>query len=150
MDDKTIKPCPFCGEVPDVSNHAHFQHTGGYKYGALVCGCGAQAPEVRADYKEVSHWKAVAIDAWNDRAAQPSVQVPQWISVSDEMPEDRQDVLFVVDCKGPKYDHLHGRVLGGKYIGGQHGYFSIPGMGVAASYWMPSPPPPAAPQGDEK
>lgn len=80
-------------------------------------------------------------------AAQPSVQVPQWISVSEKMPEDRQEVLFVVDCKNPQYEHLHGRVLGGKYITGQPGYFSVPGLGVNASFWMPSP---AAPQGDSK
>lgn len=61
-----VKPCPWCGKVPDVSNDAIFQNTDGFKYGALVC-CGT-GPDVRTDYQHVAHWKADAIYAWNDRA----------------------------------------------------------------------------------
>jgi len=58
-------PCPWCGESPDVTNDAIFQLADGVKWGALTC-CGA-GPEVRTDYKDVSHWKSSAIAAWNER-----------------------------------------------------------------------------------
>ena len=66
-------PCPWCGEVPDVSNNASFRLTDGVKYGALQC-C-VVGPEVRTDYKDVPHWKAKAIAAWNDRRASPVGEV---------------------------------------------------------------------------
>lgn len=60
-------PCPWCGQSPDVTNEAAFRLTDGEKYGALQC-CGI-GPEVRTDYKPVEHWKARAIEAWNERTA---------------------------------------------------------------------------------
>ncbi|MFS2027686.1 hypothetical protein [Massilia sp. CT11-137] len=71
METERAAPCPWCGEVPDVSNDASFRLTDGVKYGALQC-C-IVGPEVRTDYKDVPHWKAKAIAAWNDRRASPVV-----------------------------------------------------------------------------
>lgn len=77
-DAQELKPCPWCGAVPDVTNDAAFQLTDGSKYGALHC-CGT-GPEVRTGYESLSGWKQDAIDAWNDRAilaAQPQQAVPE-------------------------------------------------------------------------
>ncbi|HXU93215.1 MAG TPA: hypothetical protein VFP33_06110 [Gallionella sp.] len=60
-----LKPCPWCGEKPNTELDSAFRLTDGMKYGALQC-C-VVGPEVRTDYKPVSHWKASAIKAWNDR-----------------------------------------------------------------------------------
>lgn len=62
-------PCPWCGEIPDINNDASFRLTDGVKYGALQC-C-VTGPEVRTDYKDVDHWRAAAVAAWNDRSAAP-------------------------------------------------------------------------------
>jgi hypothetical protein len=82
-------------------------------------------------------------------AAPPLPVVQGWISVKDRLPDDGQTVAFVVDCKNPNWDHLHGRVLGGLYLGTKNGGFSVPGLTVNASHWMPlpaAPTPPAAPK----
>lgn len=61
----------------------------------------------------------------------------QWISVSESMPADGQNVAFVV--KSDMHDWINGRVLGGRYTTGLGGGFSVPGMLVLASHWMPLP-----------
>ena len=61
-----LKACPFCGETPPDESHALTD--GGFKYGAVVCGCGAIGPDVRTDYKDWPHWKAAAQAEWNTRA----------------------------------------------------------------------------------
>ncbi len=61
--------------------------------------------------------------------------VTRWISVNDRMPNDKQDVMFIVDC--PREDYLHGRKLGGRYVVGQG--FGVPGLTTNASYWAPMP-----------
>ena len=61
-----LKPCPFCGETPDVNDPATFQMNQGTKWGFVVCCC--NGPEVRTEYQPVEHWKAEAIAAWNRRA----------------------------------------------------------------------------------
>ena len=60
-----LKPCPFCGQTPDIDHPSTFQMPETSKYGCLVC-CGA-GPEVRTQYEDVEHWKQDAIDAWNER-----------------------------------------------------------------------------------
>lgn len=65
-DAERLEPCPWCGEVPGKDSYA--LRDGGYKYGGIVCGCGAQGPDVRTDYYDWPHWKAAAIAAWNRRA----------------------------------------------------------------------------------
>ena len=69
---------------------------------------------------------------------------PQWISVEDRLPEDRQDVTFVVRASGP-FEYLNGRVLAGTFIASYCGDFSVPGLTVGASYWMLSPAAPTIP-----
>lgn len=66
MSDVHIKPCPFCGAIPDVDNPNTFQETDGPKWGAVVC-CGT-GPEVRTGYGPVEDWRDDAIDEWNKRA----------------------------------------------------------------------------------
>lgn len=62
----------------------------------------------------------------------------EWISTADRLPEDGQTVAFVVDCKpGSHMDYLDGRVLGGMFKAGKFGGFSVPGLQMAARYWMP-------------
>lgn len=67
----------------------------------------------------------------------------EWISVEKALPADGQTVAFVVDCKSEILGYLHGRVLGGyfSYIG-PYPTFSVPGLGLSASHWMPLPNPP--------
>lgn len=62
-----LEPCPWCGEVPNEDSYA--LRDGGYKYGGVVCGCGAQGPDVRTDYRDWPAWKPEAIAAWNARRA---------------------------------------------------------------------------------
>jgi hypothetical protein len=93
--------------------------------------------------------KAIYCKAVELLAAPPLPVAQGWISVQDRLPEDGQTVAFVVDCKNPNWDHLHGRVLGGLYLGTKNGGFSVPGLTVNASHWTPlpaAPTPPAAPK----
>lgn len=61
-----LKPCPFCGTVPDVNNPATFRHETGDRWAAVVC-C-IVGPEIRAGfYTPIEEWKDEAIAAWNKR-----------------------------------------------------------------------------------
>lgn len=66
-----------------------------------------------------------------------AMALPQWIPVQTRLPEDKQAVIFVVDGQDWQ-PHLTGRVLGGSY-NAVTGAFSVPGLGLCASHWMPSP-----------
>lgn len=67
-----LKPCPFCGEVPDVNNPATFRHEVGDRWARVVC-C-IEGPEIRAGiYTPLEEWKDEAIAAWNERSALPFV-----------------------------------------------------------------------------
>lgn len=61
-----LKPCPFCGSTP--SEDSHTLTDGGFKYGAIACGCGAIGPDVRTGYKQWPEWKEAAVAEWNERA----------------------------------------------------------------------------------
>ncbi|WP_345815336.1 DUF551 domain-containing protein [Paraburkholderia sp. PREW-6R] len=67
-----------------------------------------------------------------------------WISVDERLPDEGQNVAFVVSSASPTFAYLNGRVLGG-YFGhvAKHPTFSVPGLGLHASHWMPLP---ASPQ----
>lgn len=67
-----MKPCPFCGSTP--SEDSHTLTDGGFKYGAIACGCGAIGPDVRTGYKQWPEWKEAAVAEWNERAI-PADQV---------------------------------------------------------------------------
>lgn len=83
--DPELLPCPWCGEVPDISTDAAFRLTDGVKYGAL--GCCVTGPEVRTDYKDVPHWREAAIAAWNDRRSIPQGDDPAKAAAQgDELP----------------------------------------------------------------
>lgn len=60
-----LKPCPFCGEIPDKNDEWTFQSNQGDKWGFVVCCC--QGPEVRTGYQPVEKWRNEAIKAWNER-----------------------------------------------------------------------------------
>lgn len=66
-----------------------------------------------------------------------AMALPQWIPVQTRLPEDKQAVIFVVDGQDWQ-PHLTGRVLGGSY-NAISGSFSVPGLGLCASHWMPAP-----------
>lgn len=65
----------------------------------------------------------------------------RWIPISEQRPEDGQQVEFVVSTtKESAFSYLDGIVLGGRYVSGMG--FSVPGLALNASYWKPSTPPP--------
>ena len=65
----TLLPCPFCGGVPEQPTCFQVDDGVGGKWGRVVCGCGACAPDVRTGYyKDVIHWAQDAADEWNQRA----------------------------------------------------------------------------------
>lgn len=67
-----LKPCPFCGDTPGEDSYTLTD--GGFKYGAISCGCGAIGPDVRTGYKDWPEWKDAAVEEWNARAI-PADQV---------------------------------------------------------------------------
>ncbi len=58
-----LKPCPFCGSVPDPERC--FKFVDGHKWGAVVCCC--EGPDVRTHYSDGREWWAEAAEAWNTR-----------------------------------------------------------------------------------
>ena len=73
-----------------------------------------------------------------DRVLGDGMAAVKWISVNDALPEDGQTVGFVTECANDKW--YHGRVLGGRYMAGEFGGFSVPGLMVQASHWFAFPP----------
>ncbi|MDQ2139544.1 DUF551 domain-containing protein [Alcaligenaceae bacterium B3P038] len=63
----------------------------------------------------------------------------EWISVEDRLPNDQDIVAFVVATGNNSFDYLNGRVLGGRFFAGRLGGFSVPGLTIWASHWMPLP-----------
>jgi hypothetical protein len=74
-------------------------------------------------------------------------QEPQqtgWVSVEERLPESGEMVLFICKSRNKLFD---GRIFGGKfYATSGDKYFSIPGTGFDASYWLPLSALPAPPQ----
>ena len=65
-----------------------------------------------------------------------------WIPTSERLPEDGASVAFVVRSSGA-FEYLNGLVLGGIYNANKYsGGFSVPGLVIGASYWLPLPPAP--------
>lgn len=92
-----------------------------------------------------------AINWWADFPHLPSPPegMAGWISVDERLPEPGQTVAFVVDSENwATFKYLHGRVLGGSYLPGQG--FSVPGLSLMASLWMPLPPAPPIPASEAK
>lgn len=64
MTDENTVPCPFCG-----ATSVSFARVDGYKWGAVICSCGAQGPDVRTSYdiSENAPWHKEALMEWNKR-----------------------------------------------------------------------------------
>ncbi len=64
-----------------------------------------------------------------------------WINIKDKQPKLHEDVLFIAQSTG-HLDYLTGKIFSGKYQGNEFGYeeFSIPGITMRGTYWMPLPP----------
>lgn len=69
----------------------------------------------------------------------------RWIPVTERLPEEGQRVLFVIDLPG---SYLHGIVYSGSYT--RNGAFSTLCYRCNASYWQPSPEPPAQEGGQDE
>ena len=96
---RKLKPCPFCGDIPSENSHALTD--GGFKYGAIQCGCGALGPDVRTEYKDWPHWRDAAFAAWNERAllSAPSPAGVDGLEVVRKACE-------VANCKYPDMDAM--------------------------------------------
>lgn len=120
----------------DCSSYASYQDIGGDCMKCDGCGIG-----------EMPHWMpsrslagACAIPA--GRVLGDGMVAVKRVSVNDALPENGQTVGFVTECANDKW--YHGRVLGGRYMAGEFGGFSVPGLMVQASHWFAFPPLPDA------
>lgn len=66
--------------------------------------------------------------------AREELERGRWISVDEALPNDGETVGFVTHCPGDKW--YHGRILGGRFMAGEFGGFSVPGLMVQASHWF--------------
>jgi len=73
-----LKPCPFCGELPELNMMNIYGKTGSsVKYSYTCSNCGLLMIE----------WdKEKLIKTWNTRCEYETVK--QWINVKDKLPED--------------------------------------------------------------
>lgn len=86
-----VAVCPWCGEVPDVTNDAHFGVDDAGKWGWLQC-C-ANGPEIRAGYRPLDEWRDDAIKAWNERKQ----TAPSPASVAMPVPDIPFDVKAAIE-----------------------------------------------------
>lgn len=87
------------------------------------------------------------INAWCRRSA-----VEYWVRMDERRPDHGQTVAFVVESNSPNtpsFNHLHRRVFGGRYDA-ENNWFSVPGLSLQASYWMPLAAAPIADNGGAK
>lgn len=68
MSDITLKPCPFCGNVPGQPGCFRGNTETMIKWGCVECSCGVRGPEARAQYRPVAEWAPAAAAEWNKRA----------------------------------------------------------------------------------
>lgn len=73
---------------------------------------------------------------------QPGQVAVEWIACEDRLPEDGQSVAFISKCDRDEF--YRGRILGGRYVAGEFGGFTVPGLMTDASHWFPMPPVPDA------
>ena len=91
---------------------------------------------ITSELNKKLHSRSRAIPA--GRVPGEGMAAVKWISVNDALPENGQTVGFVTECANDKW--YHGRVLGGRYMAGEFGGFSVPGLMVQASHWFAFPP----------
>lgn len=89
----SLKPCPFCGETPDVNDERTFQDSQGAKWGSVVCCC--TGPEVRTWYGPVAEWKDAAIAEWNKRAETSRSEIGGREAAYKEA---LRHILWIKDC----------------------------------------------------
>jgi len=89
MTDK-LKPCPFCGESPDIGNAVYDGRKAGAYYIACTSTCEVH-PELNDTYDSPNE----AIKAWNTRAN-------DWQPI-DTAPKDGKVFVGFNDSKSPKY-----------------------------------------------
>ena len=81
-----------------------------------------------------------------DRVLGEGEERVRWIPVDEAIPQDRQNIGFIVSCE--RDDFLHGRVYGGnfnaRYFENRFGGFQTHGFSCMASHWFPFPPLPDA------
>lgn len=114
-----LKPCPFCGETPDIESELTFQSNQGTKWGFVVCCC--QGPEVRTGYGPLEDWREDAIEEWNTRAPDPVVVHTPFDTqhggqrMGQDQPgsggggaayETQPEPTYVLDISGPSIDNL--------------------------------------------
>ena len=64
---RDIKPCPFCGGVPEPPHCFRTSDPSG-KWGMVICTtCGSCGPEARTGYPPHKSWGHDAIKEWNRR-----------------------------------------------------------------------------------
>lgn len=96
------------------------------------------------DWCAVAQWEAERADRWKAEVAAIRRQVEEmrWIPVDESLPEDRENVGFIVDCK--HNDFYHARIYGGRFHRSDWdngwGGFNTPGYGARASHWCRLPP----------
>ena len=89
--EKQIKPCPFCGCIPEIKescvNFGEYS-INGFK---VSCECGVETRTKIYDYDGHSEieLKTKVIDIWNKRA-------DGWISVKDRLPKPNTGKTFIV------------------------------------------------------
>ena len=107
-----------------------------------IVGCDDSKPWeiITSELNKKLHSRSRAIPA--GRVPGEGMAAVKWISVNDALPENGQTVGFVTECANDKW--YHGRVLGGRYMAGEFGGFSVPGLMVQASHWFAFPPLPDA------
>jgi hypothetical protein len=112
----TLKPCPFCGAVPDYDSADSFtgrEGTGFAKWGAVQCGCGVIGSDVRTDYKPFEHWREAAALEWNKRM--PGEKAPAPAEGAEDYHDMHAELLIQklsairdcardMDCRNPPDD----------------------------------------------
>lgn len=67
VSDIILRPCPFCGAIPEQPGCFELLDGDSGKWGAVRCSCGACSGDVRTGYYDVSVWAEAAAKEWNTR-----------------------------------------------------------------------------------
>lgn len=94
-------------------------------------------------FSSISNGVDCAVEMKADALAyiqQLEAAVPRWISVKDQLPKEREFVLFLY-AKDAQKPTLHSRniMAVGRY---EYGMFLVEGCSVKITHWMPLPEPP--------